>query len=203
MRLNLPQLIGFGTTFAPIILSTFCSLTHFVRSLLSLTLFAPSLQTHFVHSLHFRSLTSFVRSWRSLRLLLACSLTSSIRFAFAHSLRSFALGTRFARALPPYDLVFRFALYNLSGGGCPLKSPTACTITFYNSLIPLLCPYCRKKAPILVHLDCPIACTITFFNSLVQSLCSKKFFPYNCKAPCPILLNAACRALVSFFFGQI
>ena len=93
-----------------------------------------------------------------------------VRSSLAHSLRSFA------RALPPHDLVFRFALYNLSGGGCPLKSPIACTITFYNSLVPSLCPYCRKKAPILVHLDCPIACTITFFNSFVQSLCSKKFF---------------------------
>ena len=68
---------------------------------------------------------------------------------FAHSLRSFALGALFARALPPYDLVFRFALYNLSGGICPLKSPIACTITFLQfartiafsiSLVPSLFP---------------------------------------------------------------
>ena len=144
------------------------SLTHFIRSLLALTSlalllltsFTPRLLTHFVRSLHFCPLTSFVRTF----------VTHFVRSSLAHSLRSFALGARFAHALPPYDLVFRFTLYNLSGGGCPLKSPIACTITFYNLLVPSLCPYCRKKAPILVHLDCPIACTITFLYLLVQSL---------------------------------
>ena len=159
-------------------------LTHFVHSLLalaslallSLTSFAPHLLTHFVRSLHFRSLTSFVRSHfcRSLCSLLACSLTSFVRSCFCRSLCSLLACslTSFVRcALPPYDLVFHFTLHNLSGGGCPLKSPIACTITFYNSLIPSLCPYCRNKVPILVHLNCPVACTITFFlNSLVQSL---------------------------------
>ena len=126
MCLNLPWLIGFGATFAPIILSTFCSLTSF----------APRLLTHFVHSLRFRSLISFIHSWHSLRScfccslhsLLACSLTSFVRCTFAHSLHSFALGASFARAF-----VAHFVCSSLAHS---LRSFTALSLThFVRSLV--------------------------------------------------------------------
>ena len=128
----------------------------------SLRSFAPRLLTHFVRSLHFRSLTSFVRctfahSLRSFALgarFARAFVAHFIRFSLAHSLRSFA------RALPPYDLLFRFALYNLSGRGCPLESPIACTITFYNSLVPSLFPF-RSY-----HRSFQFACPIALFQKI-------------------------------------
>ena len=91
-------------------------------------------------------------------------------------------------SIAPCDFVFRFALYNLSGGGCPsdtlINVHSLCQIRLSNRYVHTA----GRRHPFLVHLDCAIACTITFSihlsnrvyyhfsNSFVQSLCPKKFF---------------------------
>ena len=108
-------------------------LTHFVRSLRSLI--AHSLRSFAQRSLH--SLTSFVRYARS-------SLTHFVR-----SLACFALFRR---------LVLLASARKL-GKQSFHDNDSKCKVLINTQICS---PYCRKKAPFLVHLDCAIACTITF-----------------------------------------
>ena len=119
-------------------------LTHFVRSLIRLALpslrcgrFAAHLLTHFVRSLLRLALPSVTQlpSVAELPSVILCAhlLTSFARSLFALAIARAPLGrykqvlTLFALvyslvssiSIAPCDFVFCFALYNLSGGGCP------------------------------------------------------------------------------------
>ena len=119
-------------------------LTHFVRSLIRLALpslrcgrLAAHLLTHFVRSLLRLALPSVTQlpSVAELPSVILCAhlLTSFARSLFALAIARAPLGrykqvlTLFALvyslvssiSIAPCDFVFRFALYNLSGGGCP------------------------------------------------------------------------------------
>ena len=77
----------------------------------TLTLLCSRFCTHFVHAI-----APFGRSWRSLTLALKAPLGR-----YKQALTAFALVYSLVPSISiaPCDFVFRFALYNLSGGGCP------------------------------------------------------------------------------------
>ena len=113
------------------------SRTSFVR-------YACSSLTHFVRSLNAR----FTHSLCSFAKLAHRSLTSFIRSTLT-SLTCFALFRRLVLLASARKLGKQSFHDNDSKCKVPINTQ-------------ICSPYCRKKAPFLVHLDCAIACTITF-----------------------------------------